>query len=124
MSKSVLIAIAVVVLMALMVPAAYAAISDKQKDDVKAIYKQMFSLRKQMVDKYVEAGEITKVEGDAWKARINTAEKNSEANGYAPGPGNGRGGGCGMGSGGNGGCGGGGFGGGPGNGPQGQSFVN
>lgn len=97
MRKKVLIAIAVVVLMALMVPAAYAAISDQQKDDIKAIYQQMFTLRKQMVDKYVEAGEITKTEGDAWKARIDAAQKNSEANGYAPGPGNG--GGCGMGSG-------------------------
>lgn len=125
MSKKVLIAIAVVVLMALAVPTAYAAISDKQKDDIKAIYKEMFSLRKQMVDKYVEAGEITKDEGDAWKARIDTAEKNREANGYAPGPGYGRGRGGGRGCGGGGYGGGyGGYGGGPGYGPQGQNFAN
>lgn len=123
MSKKVLIAITVVVLMALAVPTAFAAISDKQKDDIKAIYKQMFTLRKQIVDQYVEAGEITKEEGDAWKSRIDTAEKNQEANGYAPGPGYGRGGGRGCGGGG---CGGGGrgFGGGPGYGPQGQNFAN
>lgn len=120
MSKKVLIAIAVVVLMALAVPTAFAAISDKQKDEIKTIYKQMFSLRKQMVDKYVEAGEITKAEGDAWKARIDTAEKNREANGYAPGPGNGRGGRGGCGNMGTGGCGGAGAG----YGPQVQNFTN
>ncbi|HWQ42446.1 MAG TPA: YckD family protein [Desulfosporosinus sp.] len=53
----------------------YAAISDQQKTEINALNKQMAENQKQIVDKYAEAGEISKAQADATKANIDASEQ-------------------------------------------------
>ncbi len=87
MKKKFIMGLVAVLVLAVAVPAAYAAITDKQKQEIDGIYKQMFELRKQVVDKYVEAGELTKEQGDTMKKNMNEAYKNRQENGTGIAPG-------------------------------------
>ncbi|OLN26253.1 YckD family protein [Desulfosporosinus metallidurans] len=81
----------------------YAAISDQQKTEINALNKQMAETQKQIVDKYAEAGEISKAQSDATKANIDASEQYRQQysqqqpgqiapnHGYAPGSGYGNG---------------------------------
>ncbi|MDT3699821.1 MAG: YckD family protein [Thermincola sp.] len=107
-------ALCAVLLMALAIPA-FAAATDAQKKEIADIFSQMAELRKQMLDKYVDAGVITKEQAELGKKNIDQAVKNRAENPDLIGPGYGCGG-AGIGGGaeigGGYGCGGGGFGGG------------
>jgi len=94
MKKKWWIAITVILVLALAVPA-YAAITDTQKKELLDLHKQMIELRKKMVDIYVESGQITSDQGKAIKDRMDQMEKYREENGILPGPGMMGGGGCG-----------------------------
>lgn len=104
MSKKVMIALAVIALVAMIVPSAYAAITDAQKQKVDDLQKQMLELKKEMVETYVDAGEITQEQADVMIERMESMEKYRSENGITPGFGKG-------GRRGSGGCGGAGFGG-------------
>ena len=80
----------------------YAAITDQQKTEINALNKQMAETQKQIVDKYAEAGEISKAQADATKANIDaTVQYRQQFSqqqgqiapnpGYAPGSGYGNG---------------------------------
>ena len=100
MKRRLSIIFASVVILALVAVPTYAAISDQQKTEINALNKQMAETQKQIVDKYAEAGEISKAQADATKANIDaTAQYRQQFSqqqgqiapnpGYAPGYGNG-----------------------------------
>lgn len=57
-------------------------ITDQQKTEFTNYSKQMMELQKELIDKYVEYGLITKDQGDALKSKIDNMEKNIEQNGF------------------------------------------
>ncbi|PKM80059.1 MAG: hypothetical protein CVU89_15495 [Firmicutes bacterium HGW-Firmicutes-14] len=86
MKKKLLVALSVILVLAFAIPA-FAAVTDAQKTEILDIHKQMLELRKKLVDKYVEAGELTADEGKAIKDRVDEMEKYRDENGILPGPG-------------------------------------
>lgn len=107
MKKKLLIALTVIMVLAFAVPAFadLADLTDKQKQEINGLQSQIVELRKQMVDKYVDAGQITVDQGKAIKDRIDQAEKYRQENNILPGAGIGRGNCGGFGGGFGGGCG-------------------
>lgn len=105
MKRKLLIALTAILVFAFAVPAFanLAGLTDKQKQEINGLNSQIVDLRKQMVDKYVDAGQITTDQGKAIKDRMEQAEKYRQDNNILPGAGFGRGncggfgGGCGMG---------------------------
>ena len=107
MKKWFIILAAVAVMAALLVPAFGATKTipaDKQKE-IDQLWQQMYTLRTQILQKYVDAGVITKEQADAAKNRMKQMYELRKQNGYLPGSGM-----CGNGAGagtcGGGGCGG------------------
>lgn len=104
MAKKLLIVLALVLIVSLGVPALAAtnsavtpsqaggsvnpALTQDQAREVTAIHKQIMELRKQMVNKYVEYGQLTSEQGQQIKERINSREQYFEQNPGAFGPGN------------------------------------
>jgi len=105
MKRKLLIALTVILVIAFAVPAFadLAGLTDKQKQEINGLNSQIVELRKQMVDKYVDAGQITADQSKAIKDRMDQVEKYRQDNNILPGSGFGRGncggfgGGCGMG---------------------------
>ncbi|ADG82083.1 YckD family protein [Thermincola potens] len=103
-ARKMLIAVAAVLLVAMIVPVAFAdttpapatstypgALTKEQVEQVKPILDKMLELRKELLQKYVDMGKITKEDADA---RIQWMEQNHNArieSGYVPGLGMGRG---------------------------------
>jgi len=108
--KKLILILTFVLLVAFALPTAFAAMTDKQKAEVEDLNTQMHELRKQVIQKYVDAGELTKDEAKQIEERMDQNFENKKAQGFtAPGFGGGRG--CGGGGAGfGGGCGGGGCG--------------
>jgi len=96
MKRKLIIGLVAVLTLAFAVPTAFAAITDQQKQEIDALYKQMFELRKQIIQKYVDGGEITKEQGDTLKKNIDKAYEYRKKNGTGFGPGAGGCGGPGM----------------------------
>lgn len=94
MKKKILIGLVTAALAAVLAVPAFAAISDTQKNDINGLYGQIAELRKQIVDKYVDAGEITNEQAQAIKENIDQAAKYQEEAGGFAGPGVGCGGGA------------------------------
>lgn len=90
-------------------PTAFAALSNNEKAEVDKLEAEIAKLRKQVVQKYVDSGEITAEQGKAIQQRIEAAQQNRALNGVPFGGGMGLGG-CGGPGAGQGGCGGGGCG--------------
>lgn len=82
MSKKLIIAVVSVALLALSLPNAFAAINETKKKEIEDTYKQIFELRKQVILKYVEAGELTKEEGDTAIKGLGKALQNAEERGF------------------------------------------
>ena len=93
MTKKLVLALTVALLIAFAVPA-YAAMTDGQKKEVLDLQKQMAALRKQVVQKYVDSGEITKEQGKTIQENIDQRTDYLAKNPDAIGP---IGGGCGGG---------------------------
>ena len=109
MKKKLILILTFVLLVAFALPTAFAAMTDKQKAEVEDLTTQMHNLRKRVIQKYVEAGELTKDEAKQIEERMDQNFETKKAEGFsAPGTGGGRR--CGGGAGFGGGCGGGGFG--------------
>ena len=87
MPKKYAILLALVLIVAIGVPAAYASLNDTQQSQVNQLYKQMLDIRKQIVDKYVDAGQITPDQGNAIKKQIDRMYDYSVKNGGGFGPG-------------------------------------
>lgn len=75
MKKKILLVLMVVFVLALMAVPAFAAMNDQQKTEIDALNKQISELQKQIVDKYVDAGNMTKAQADVDKANIDAVEK-------------------------------------------------
>lgn len=109
MKKKLLIVLTVVLVMAFAVPAfaELTGLTDAQKAKVNNIQKQITELRKQQVDEYLKAGQITTDQAKVIKENMDKADQYRAENGITPGSGRGRcgnggfggpgmGGGCGM----------------------------
>lgn len=66
-------------------------LTDQQKADVNSYTTQMADLQKNFIDKMVENGTITKVQGDAEKSRIDAAVKSGDIGSFLNGMGRGSG---------------------------------
>ncbi len=86
MSKKLLIALTVVLVIAFAIPA-FAAITDVQKKEISETQKQITALRKQLVQKYVDAGQITKEQGTTIQKNIDQRQEYIEQNPTAMVPG-------------------------------------
>lgn len=93
-------------------PSAFAALTNPQQAEVNKLQNEIANLRKQVVQKYVDSGQITAEQGKAMQQRIDAAVQSETTNGSVygvPGFGGGQGG-CGRSGanlgGGQGGCGG------------------
>ncbi|MHB1125652.1 MAG: YckD family protein [Bacillota bacterium] len=93
MSRKLIIVVVTLLLLAMAIPSAYAAINDQQKADLQNLYKKMIEVRKQMIDVYIAAGQITPEQGKIMKDNMDQAQKYYDENGVTPGIGNGCGGG-------------------------------
>ena len=92
MKKKVVVGIiSAILVLALAIPA-FAAVSDTQKKDIGNLLTQIAELRKQIVDKYVDAGVITKEQADTEKKNIDQTTKYQAENPDQIGPGSGCGG--------------------------------
>lgn len=72
MKRKLLVVLSLIFTLALAVPV-YAAITDQQKAEIDALNKQITEAQKQIVDKYAEAGELSKAQADAAKADIDAS---------------------------------------------------
>jgi len=66
-NKKLFVVLAALLLVVLAVPTAFAALNDQQREEVDRLYQQIFELKKQIIDKYVEGGEITPEQGRIMK---------------------------------------------------------
>ncbi len=96
MTKKLVLALTAVLVVAFAVPA-FAAMTDTQKKEIVDLQKQIAALKKQVVQKYVDSGEITKDQGKTIQDNIDKWQDYAEQNPGAIGPvGGGCGGGAGM----------------------------
>nr|WP_277998871.1 YckD family protein [Moorella sulfitireducens] len=72
-------------MLGVLAPVAYAAVTDQQKAEIDALYQQIIELRQKIVDKYVEAGELTNEQGEAIKEGIRNMEEYHSKYGIVPG---------------------------------------
>lgn len=113
MKKNLLIVLTVVLIFVLGVPAfaALTGLTDAQKTKIQGLERQSIELRKQIIDEYAKAGQLTSDEAKVIKENMDKGQKYREENGIIGGPGMGRGrgrcggGGCGVNGGFGGGCG-------------------
>lgn len=103
--------VAVLLLAAISIPAAFAAqgnvetpsnaapkmkqeinLTDAQKKELKQLSGEMFELKKKMIQKYMEFGIITKEQGELRLKKLDEMKKKMEENGFTPGYGKGFGG--------------------------------
>lgn len=109
--KIYLTVIAVLLLAAMSIPAAFAAVdnaetpssaapktkqeinlTDAQKKELKQLSEEMFELKKKMTQKYIDFGIITKEQGELRLKKLDEMKKKMEENGFTPGYGKGFGG--------------------------------
>ncbi|WCK56643.1 YckD family protein [Aneurinibacillus sp. Ricciae_BoGa-3] len=59
-------------------------LSQQQKNELAALYKDLFEKRKQLVSKYVQYGVITEEKGDKILSHMDKRYKRMEQNGFIP----------------------------------------
>lgn len=67
-------------------------LNDQQKKEVQPIYDKILDARKQLIQKYVDYGKITKEQADYYTKRMEDMQKYRMDNGFGPGMGRGCGG--------------------------------
>ncbi len=72
--------VAAVLILAFAVPA-FAAATKPQQKEINSLLGQIAELRKQLVQKYVDSGALTKTQGDQLKKNIEDSTKYEEENG-------------------------------------------
>jgi len=90
-----LLALAALLIVAWAVPSAYAAITDQQQKAINDLYDKMAEDQKQLIQQYVDAGQITQEQANLFKQRIDLMNKNTTngdvygrgAGGWGGGPG-------------------------------------
>ncbi|NLY50293.1 MAG: YckD family protein [Firmicutes bacterium] len=85
------LAIAVLVLTLASIPALAATDKIHVDKDLAALYEQMISLRRQILDKRVELGQITKEQAESAKDHLDEVYEWHKENGFQYGPGHGMG---------------------------------
>lgn len=85
--------IAIVVITIFVLAMAVPAFADTQENTKLAdLFNQLFSIREQIVDEYVEQGQITEEQAEYIKGNMDNMQQFQQENSYAPGYGMGRGG--------------------------------
>lgn len=90
MNKKYLLLVLAVLLITSIVPAAYANISNSQQKAIQDINNRISENEKQLIQEYVNAGQITKEQGELMKKRIDQASQyriNGTTNNNVYGPG-------------------------------------
>lgn len=82
MGKKGLVLLTTILMLALLAPAAFGAVTDAKQKEIDSLYKQIFDLRKQTVQKYVEAGQITPDQAKIIQERMDYMQKNRSQNGF------------------------------------------
>lgn len=82
MKKKIILVVAAAMLVVMLAPAAFAAVNDQQKEEINKLYQQMFDLKRQIIDKYIEGGEITKEQGEYYKKNLDYMQKYQSEYGY------------------------------------------
>jgi len=59
-------------------------LTDEQKSELKQLHEKMFEIKKQMIEKYVEYGIITKEQAQKKLEKLEKVKKLKEQNGYMP----------------------------------------
>lgn len=88
--KYLLLVLAFLLITSISVPAAYANISNGQQKAIQDIYNRISENEKQLVQEYVNAGQITKEQSELMKKRIDQANQyriNGTTNNGVDGPG-------------------------------------
>lgn len=67
--------LAVVLVLALALPALAATLTPEQAKEITALHQQMMELKKQLVDKYVEYGQLTPEQGQQIKAALEARQQ-------------------------------------------------
>lgn len=65
-------------------------LTDAQKSELKQLSDKMFEIKKQMVEKYLEYGVITKEQAEKKLEKLEKMKKVREQNGFIPGKGRGK----------------------------------
>lgn len=88
MKKIIGVVVLAALVLTLIVPGAFAAVSDAQQKEIDSINKQMIELQKKMIQKYLEAGLITQQQADYMQQNIDLRNQiqnqfpNQSGNGY------------------------------------------
>ncbi|MDA8229406.1 MAG: DUF2680 domain-containing protein [Desulfitobacterium hafniense] len=80
--RIVLLAVVALLLMSALVPTAYAAVTNSQQQTTNDIYNKLAENQKQLIQQYVDAGQITQQQADTMKQRIDLMNQ-YQANGNA-----------------------------------------
>ncbi len=75
MRGKLLIIVVVVLSLAIVVPTALAALGDNQKQELKGLYLQMLDVQKQIIQKKVQFGLLTREQGDELVRRLEENQK-------------------------------------------------
>ncbi len=86
MTKRMVVLLVALLVVAIAVPA-YAAITDEQQKAITDLFKQKVNLQKQIIQKYVDAGVITKEQGKLMQDRMDLMlqAQLTNPNGFVPG---------------------------------------
>lgn len=85
MSKKLLVTLLVAGLMLAAVPIVLGATDNSKLADIAKLQQQIFDLRKQLVQKYVENGQITQEQGTFMQNRMEQMYQYQQQNGFQPG---------------------------------------
>ncbi len=98
MRKRILAGVLALAIMLIAVPIVLGATTAPSNPQIAQLQQQLLDLKKQLVQKYVENGQLTADQGKLAEQRMDDVYKYAEQNGFQPGPGLGGicGGGCGR----------------------------
>lgn len=70
MNKKWILAMAAVLILAFSLPTAFAALTDTQQKEIQEKQQQIVELRKQIIQQYVDAGQLTPEQGQSMQERM------------------------------------------------------
>lgn len=82
MSKRIIIILAALLVFALALPA---AANNTPDDELQALFEKLLEIKKQIIDRYVAAGQLTPEQGEYMKDRMDATYQFRAKNGFGPG---------------------------------------